>query len=180
MDAAGCAQPRDGDDGTWITSAMVDAYAALHRLGHAHSLEVWADEELAGGIYGLAIGGVFFGESMFSRRTDASKIALVALCRLIAAHGYGLLDCQVENDHLLSMGAERMTRDVFEAELARLVDVPADFAPWRASPHRSPSSFFSPRPRARAPASWKSTCGKFARTPVASIRINVVPLGGAD
>ena len=130
---AGCAQPRDGDDGTWITSAMVDAYIALHRLGHAHSLEVWADEELAGGIYGLAIGGVFFGESMFSRRTDASKIALVALCRLIAAHGYGLLDCQVENDHLLSMGAERMTRDAFEAELARLVDVPADFAPWRAS-----------------------------------------------
>jgi leucyl/phenylalanyl-tRNA--protein transferase len=130
---AGCAKPRDGDDGTWITSAMVDAYIALHRLGHAHSLEVWADEELAGGIYGLAIGGVFFGESMFSRRTDASKIALVALCRLIAAHGYGLLDCQVENDHLLSMGAERMTRDAFEAELARLVDVPADFAPWRAS-----------------------------------------------
>jgi leucyl/phenylalanyl-tRNA--protein transferase len=129
---AGCADPRDTDDGTWITPAMVDAYTALHRRGQAHSLEVWADDELAGGIYGLAIGGVFFGESMFSRRTDASKVALIALCRLIAAQGYGLLDCQVENAHLRRMGAESMTRDAFECELGRLLDVPVDPSVWRA------------------------------------------------
>ena len=129
----GCAEPRDADEATWITPAMVAAYTALHHLGHAHSLEVWADDELAGGIYGLAIGGVFFGESMFSRRTDASKIALVALCRLLAAHGYGLLDCQVENAHLLRLGAERMPREVFEAELQRLLNTSLDEAFWGAS-----------------------------------------------
>ncbi|MEJ2385369.1 MAG: leucyl/phenylalanyl-tRNA--protein transferase [Xanthomonadales bacterium] len=129
----GCAAPRSADEGTWITPGMADAYTTLHRRGHAHSLEVWADGELAGGIYGLALGGVFFGESMFSRRTDASKIALIALCRLLAAHGYGLLDCQVENDHLLRMGAERIAREAFEAELERLVDQAVDATFWRAS-----------------------------------------------
>ena len=130
---AGCAEPRETEDGTWITPAMVDAYTELHYRGHAHSLEVWADGELAGGIYGLAIGCVFFGESMFGRRTDASKVALIALCRRIAAHGYALLDCQVENPHLVSMGAERMTRDAFEGELARLLAAPTEPGLWQAS-----------------------------------------------
>ena len=134
---AGCAEPRADEEGTWITAAMVDAYTALHRLGHAHSLEVWADGELAGGIYGLAIGGVFFGESMFSRRSDASKVALIALCRLIAAQGYGLLDCQVENAHLKRMGAEALSRAAFEAELARLLDAATDPGLWRAAPMKT-------------------------------------------
>lgn len=131
---AACAAPRRDDEGTWITPEMVAAYTALHRMGHAHSLEVWQEGELAGGIYGLAIGGVFFGESMFSRRTDGSKIALVALCRLLAKHGFGLLDGQVETPHLMRMGAERMDRAAFEAELARRVDAPVETAFWRESP----------------------------------------------
>lgn len=128
----GCAKPRGAEDGTWITRSMRDAYSALHHLGHAHSLEVWLDDELAGGIYGLAIGHVFFGESMFGKRTDASKIALVALCRLIVKYGYRLLDCQVENDHLLRMGAERIPRETFEAELAGLVEAAPNPALWTA------------------------------------------------
>ena len=127
----GCAEPRDDQPGTWITSELAAAFAELHRRGFAHSLEVWQDGELAGGIYGLAIGRVFFGESMFSRRTDASKVALVALCRLIGRHGYELLDCQVENPHLLAMGAQRLPRREFEAELGRLVGAPANPACWR-------------------------------------------------
>lgn len=109
-----CAKPREDDNGTWITPEMVTAYTELHELGHAHSLEVWNEQELAGGIYGLAIGSVFFGESMFSRETDASKIALIALCRQMGAWGYGMLDCQVGNPHLFSMGAEELTREGFD------------------------------------------------------------------
>lgn len=114
---AACAEPREYDRGTWITRDMEKAYVRLHQLGYAHSLEVWKDGSLAGGIYGLALGGVFFGESMFSRLTDASKIALVALCRLLDAHGYSLLDCQVGNPHLLSLGAEEISRVEFKALL---------------------------------------------------------------
>jgi leucyl/phenylalanyl-tRNA--protein transferase len=100
---------------------MVTAYTQLHELGHAHSLEVWNEGQLAGGIYGLAIGSVFFGESMFSRQTDASKIALIALCRQMGAWGYGMLDCQVGNPHLFSMGAEELTREGFEVLLHQLL-----------------------------------------------------------
>jgi len=127
----GCAAPRADEDGTWITPEMIGAFCELHRLGHAHSLEVWRDGELAGGIYGLAIGAVFFGESMFSARTDGSKIALVALCRLIARHGFELLDVQVENPHLLRMGAELMPRAAFESRLARAVEHAVDGSFWR-------------------------------------------------
>ena len=84
----GCAEPRDGQDGTWITDAMVDAYSALAALGYAHSVEAWADGVLAGGLYGVAIGRMFFGESMFARRTDASKVALVHLVRQLRALGF--------------------------------------------------------------------------------------------
>ena len=115
-----CAGPREYDDGTWITPDMERAYIRLHRLGQAHSLEVWLGEELAGGIYGLALGAMFFGESMFGRHTDCSKIALVALCRLLCRHGFGLLDCQVGNPHLFTMGARELSREDFEGELHRL------------------------------------------------------------
>ena len=108
-----CAAPRPGQDGTWITQEMVDAYARLHRAGHAHSVECWHGGELAGGLYGVAIGRAFFGESMFSRVTDASKVALVHLCAL----GFGLIDCQLPNPHLARLGAVEMDRRRFLALL---------------------------------------------------------------
>jgi len=123
-----CAEPREYESGTWITGDMKEAYILLHQQGYAHSLEVWKDGSLAGGIYGLALGGVFFGESMFSRLTDASKIALIALCRLLDAHGYSLLDCQVGNPHLFSMGAEEVSRAEFKTLLdARVNDTDVSF-----------------------------------------------------
>jgi len=105
--------PRAEQDGTWITSEMLQAYSALHRQGHAHSVEVWHGDELAGGLYGVAIGAAFFGESMFSRRRDASKIALVKLVDKLAAAGFLFIDCQVVTDHLLSLGAETVDRATF-------------------------------------------------------------------
>jgi len=126
----GCAEPRDAEGGTWITREMTRAYCRLNELGHAHSLEVWQGEELVGGIYGLAMGSVFFGESMFSHRTDASKIALVALCRHLDARGYGMLDCQVGNPHLSSMAAVDLSREAFETELSLLVRRPRKPGSW--------------------------------------------------
>jgi leucyl/phenylalanyl-tRNA--protein transferase len=128
---SGCAEPRGLASGTWITQEMLEAYIHLHQLGHAHSLEVWEDDLLVGGIYGLAIGSVFFGESMFSRRTDASKIALVALCRQLHGRGYGLLDCQVGNPHLHSMGAEELAREAFETLLGDLVEDSQPGGSWQ-------------------------------------------------
>ena len=110
---AGCAAPRQDDEGTWITDAMFDAYLALHRLGHAHSVEVWEEQRLAGGLYGVAVGRVFFGESMFSRARDASKVALVRFARFLDARGFRLIDCQVYNPHLISLGAEEIERAAF-------------------------------------------------------------------
>ena len=126
-----CAEPRDYDGSTWITPEMLDAYSHLHQLGYAHSLEVWEDDLLVGGIYGLALGSVFFGESMFSRRTDASKIALVALCRQIHLMGYGLLDCQIGNPHLFSMGAEEISRSAFEVLLRKLTSDESTDGSWK-------------------------------------------------
>lgn len=108
-----CAQPRAGQQGTWITAAMQEGFAALHELGWGHSVEVWSGERLAGGLYGLAIGSIFFGESMFSTETDASKIAMVALARELQRHRFVLLDCQVVSGHLMSMGAEAIPREQF-------------------------------------------------------------------
>jgi len=125
-----CAQAREYDSGTWITDDMVKAYVSLHRLGHAHSVEVWADTQLIGGIYGLAIGTVFFGESMFSRQVDASKIALIALCKQLADWSFGLLDCQVSNPHLLRMGAVEIPRREFTARLSELRAKPDLPGPW--------------------------------------------------
>ena len=117
-----CAEPRRDHDGTWITAGMQTAFIHLHELGVAHSVEVRMDDELAGGIYGLALGRMFFGESMFSKRKDASKIALVALCLQLHQWGFTLLDCQVSNSHLLSMGAEEVSRQEFEAYLSTASD----------------------------------------------------------
>ena len=105
--------PRAGQNGTWITNEMLKAYSSLHRQGHAHSVEVWHGGELAGGLYGVAIGAAFYGESMFSRRRDASKIALVKLVDKLAAAGSLFVDCQVVTGHLLSLGAETVDRTTF-------------------------------------------------------------------
>jgi len=125
--------PRAGQDGTWISPAMIEAYVRLFELGHAHCLETWCDGRLVGGLYGVALGGAFFGESMFHRETDASKVALVELCRRLEAWGYALLDCQVETDHLLTMGARSIPRERFLRELAEALARPGRPAPWPAT-----------------------------------------------
>lgn len=117
-----CAEPRSQQEGTWITHDMQAAYKQLHQMGVAHSVEVWVDNGLAGGIYGLALGRVFFGESMFSRTQGASKIALVALCRQLREWQFTLLDCQVTNSHLVSMGAVEISRDEFHGHLQAALD----------------------------------------------------------
>ena len=112
-----CSRPRKGDPGTWITREMQEAYSRLHAQGHAHSIEAWQQGQLVGGLYGIALGQVFFGESMFSRVSDASKVALVALCNSSIDWGIKLIDCQVYTEHLLSMGAEEITREHFQEQL---------------------------------------------------------------
>lgn len=108
-----CSDPRDIEGGTWITDEMIAAYIELHVQGHAHSVEVWCDDKLIGGLYGLAIGSLFCGESMFSRSANASKIAMAHLCRWGAESGLELIDCQLVNPHLLSLGAEPLDRKLF-------------------------------------------------------------------
>ena len=115
----GCATSlREGQDGTWIDSAMVAAYTRLHELGYAHSVETWLDGDLVGGLYGVSLGGVFFGESMFSRESDASKVAFVTLARRLAATGFQLIDCQMHTDHLESLGATLRSRRTYMQELS--------------------------------------------------------------
>lgn len=116
-----CAAPRLDDGGTWLTPRMKNAYLALHRQGFAHSIEVWMDGALAGGIYGVAVGRMFFGESMFSRRTGGSKIAMAYLAAQLDRWTFPLIDCQLETEHLLSLGATAMPRRRFVAEVVRLV-----------------------------------------------------------
>lgn len=128
---AACATSvRPGQDGTWITDAMRDAYVALHRMGHAHSVEVFEGERLVGGIYGVAIGRMFFGESMFSAASGGSKVALAALAHRLAQWGWPLIDAQVENDHLLSMGAEHWPRERFLALVREQVRRDAPAGSW--------------------------------------------------
>lgn len=117
-----CAEPRPGQAGTWIGKAMLQVYTDLHRQGHAHSVEIWMNDGLVGGLYGLTIGRVFYGESMFSRQTDASKLALAHLCLTLQRCGYEMIDCQMETQHLASMGASPISRDAFVEELGMLVD----------------------------------------------------------
>jgi leucyl/phenylalanyl-tRNA---protein transferase len=116
---------RDGQRGTWIVPAMQRAYTAWHRAGVAHSVETWIDGRLVGGLYGINLGRVFFGESMFSHATDASKIALAALVAFCRANGIDKIDCQQNTGHLASLGAREMPRAQFEAHLATVVGLPA-------------------------------------------------------
>ncbi len=110
---AGCAAPRKGRHGTWITPAMIAAYTELHERGYAHSVEVWQGDELAGGIYGVSLGRMFFGESMFSAATDASKAALATLAWQLNDWRFTLIDCQIMNDHLRTLGVRNMPRRHF-------------------------------------------------------------------
>lgn len=126
-----CAAPRTEGGGTWITDEMLEAYCRLHELGIAHSVEAWRGDELVGGLYGVAIGRVFFGESMFSRVTDASKVAFVHLVRQLERWGYAVIDCQVGSGHLQSLGAEDISRADFNTLLQQWRDIPGHAAPWR-------------------------------------------------
>jgi len=112
-----CAAPRTDETGTWLLPEMQQAYCRLHDEGHAHSIETWHQGELVGGLYGIAVGQVFFGESMFYRKTDASKIAFVGLIQHLSRWGYQLIDCQVHTQHLISLGAEEITRSIFSSLL---------------------------------------------------------------
>jgi len=125
-----CAAPREGAGGTWISPAMIAAYTRLFEAGWAHSMETWRDGQLVGGLYGVAIGRMFYGESMFSREPDASKIALVRLAQQLQRWEFGLIDCQMETPHLASLGARTLPRAVFTARLAELVNLPHRPGPW--------------------------------------------------
>lgn len=125
------AAPRDGQKGTWITGDMIAAYEELHALGFAHSIEAWKGDELAGGLYGVSLGSAFFGESMFSRDRDASKVALVHLVKQLERWGFGFVDCQVRNDHLASLGAEQWPRPRFLEVLTRCLQDPTRGSAWR-------------------------------------------------
>lgn len=127
---AACAEPRRYEGGTWITSEMIAAYVELHRQGHAHSIECYVEDQLVGGLYGIGIGSMFFGESMFHRTTDASKVAFAHLARMVFEAGGPLIDCQLENDHLMSLGCELISRDVFLEQLKDLDLAPA--IPWNS------------------------------------------------
>lgn len=125
-----CAGPRGGTNGTWISPTMVAAYTRLHQAGYAHSVETWHDGVLVGGLYGVAIGRMFYGESMFSRMADASKVALVRLARQLQRWEFGLIDCQMETAHLASLGAHTLPRAAFTTRLAELVNLPHHPGPW--------------------------------------------------
>jgi leucyl/phenylalanyl-tRNA--protein transferase len=126
-----CAAPRRGHNGTWITHAIFDAYVRLHQLGYAHSIEVFNGEgALVGGLYGVALGRMFFAESMFSRATNGSKVALIALCRVLDAWGFPIVDAQVASPHLESMGAFEIPRSRFVAHVARACAATADPGLW--------------------------------------------------
>jgi leucyl/phenylalanyl-tRNA--protein transferase len=126
----GCAEPRADDDGTWITTEMRAAYARLAALGYAHSVETWQGDALVGGLYGVAIGRIFFGESMFARASDASKVALATLVRWLQRWDFRMIDCQMSTAHLASLGAREIPRREFLAEVERAVCEPSIPAPW--------------------------------------------------
>lgn len=126
-----CAEKgRPGQRGTWITSEMMDAYNELHRLGFAHSFEAWDGDALAGGLYGVSLGAVFFGESMFADATDASKVAFARAVEWLASQGFGLVDCQVRTEHLVSLGAREIPRADFLARVAAALEAPTRRGRW--------------------------------------------------
>ena len=126
------ATPRPGQGGTWITPTIIDAYCEMHRLGYAHSVESWKEGRLVGGLYGIALDRMFFGESMFAHATDASKVALGALVTLLQRRGMPLIDCQQETVHLATFGARPIPRAEFAAHLADLIHSNAPSNPWHA------------------------------------------------
>ena len=124
-----CAAPRSGQDGTWITRDIIKAYHALHQAGHAHSVEVWEQGELIGGLYGVSIGRMFFGESMFTQASDASKCAYAALIAMLRRLGFSMVDCQQSTGHLASLGAREIPRAEFLGRLRLLCRIPGP--DWR-------------------------------------------------
>jgi leucyl/phenylalanyl-tRNA--protein transferase len=128
---SGCAEPRPGQDGTWITPEMHAAYCQLFDMGYAHSVETWVGDRLAGGLYGVSLGRMFFGESMFTRETDASKVGFVHLVTQLGRWKMPLIDCQMPTSHLASLGAREIPRAIFLDEVSRLVREPPPPTPWR-------------------------------------------------
>ncbi|HKU70917.1 MAG TPA: leucyl/phenylalanyl-tRNA--protein transferase [Burkholderiales bacterium] len=126
-----CSAPRAGHEGTWITPDVAEAYSGLARAGLAHSFETWIDGELAGGLYGVALGRMFYGESMFTRATDASKLALAHLVRQLGRWEFGMIDCQMKTAHLARFGAREIPRADFIRKLANLVNYPVTARNWR-------------------------------------------------
>jgi leucyl/phenylalanyl-tRNA--protein transferase len=126
-----CSSPRAGQAGTWISPAMIEAYTILHQRGYGHSVETWLDGKLVGGLYGVAIGRMFYGESMFSRVADASKVALSALCAQLDLWDFGMIDCQMNTPHLESMGGREIPRALFIQTLHELVNLPHRPGPWQ-------------------------------------------------
>lgn len=129
-----CAGRRDGQPGTWITASMKQAFRGLHRNGWAHSVEIWDGDDLVGGIYGLAMGRLFFGESMFHRADNASKFAMLGLTRILSQHDFALLDCQVLSHHLLTLGAEAISRREFSRSLENACPTQLKFTEWPDNP----------------------------------------------
>lgn len=125
-----CSQPREGQNGTWIQEDMIAAYVRLHAAGYAHSIETWMEGELVGGLYGVSIGRMFYGESMFSNKTDASKIALAYLSAQLKRWNFGMIDCQMNTPHLASLGAREIARREFLIRLQELIHYPNLTSPW--------------------------------------------------
>jgi len=122
--------PRKGQESTWIVPEMIEAYRRLHKEGYAHSVEVYYEGKLVGGLYGLALGRAFFGESMFSLVSDASKVAFKALSDVLGSRGYDFIDCQMKTDHMVRLGAEVVQRDIFLDALSTTIEEPTEMGPW--------------------------------------------------
>lgn len=151
---------RPGQENTWITPELTRAFVELHRGGLAHSVEAWDGGKLVGGLYGLALGGVFCGESMFASRDDASKIAFAALCEQLRRWQFTLIDCQVESEHLRRFGATTVEREVMQARLAEAIARPWRIGAWSLDPDLAGRSDGGPRERARPPTvSWTMSGG---------------------
>lgn len=154
-----CAAPRPQRPATWISPRIAAAYTRMHELGHAHSVESWRDGKLVGGLYGIALGRVFFGESMFALEPDASKVALVHLAALLERLGYGMIDCQMTTAHLQSMGAREISRAAFAEALAQWM------TPQPQSQHWAGEAGYDPGP-SRAPTPGdRERCARIIPTP---------------